>query len=361
MDDLGLDFDNIVVDEEQPGDTVDKLFGTADTTQEKEPEKAEETPQTKPSTVPEKEQDSEVDSSPAEEGGSPELFSSIATTLKEQGVLSSLEDEDLKGVKSAEDIVNLFSKELDSRLDERQKRINDAINADLPQSDIKQYENTISYLNSIDAAILNDESNEKLRSQLIAQDFLNRGFSEDRVRKEVEKSIAQGTDIDDAKEALESCKQFYQAQYKNKIDSGRQKETEARQAITNKTEALKKTIMDEDSVFGVAVDKNMRNRIIKNISDASYKTKDGQYLTALQRAQNEDPVDFMHKLGFLFSITNGFKDIDGLINAQVKKETSKNLKDFEAALVKGTRKLSDGNLRRFGSSEEDSSFLSLDV
>ena len=58
---------------------------------------------------------------------------------------------------------------------------------------------------------LSDESEkgEKLRKDLIYQDFLNRGYSKERATKEVQKSLNAGTDIEDARESLKSNKEFF--------------------------------------------------------------------------------------------------------------------------------------------------------
>ena len=50
---------------------------------------------------------------------------------------------------------------------------------------IKRYENTLSYLNSLQDSAISDETDkgEKLRQQLIFQDFINRGYSKERAQK----------------------------------------------------------------------------------------------------------------------------------------------------------------------------------
>ena len=78
---------------------------------------------------------------------------------------------------------------------------------------VKQYENTINYLESIQEDAINDEGKdgENLRKQLIFQDFINRGFSEERANREVTKSFNSGNDIEDAKEALAGNKEFFKS------------------------------------------------------------------------------------------------------------------------------------------------------
>jgi len=56
-------------------------------------------------------------------------------------------------------------------------------------------------LNSITEEQLNDETEkgETLRRQLLEQDFMNRGYSQERARKMTEKLFASGEDIEEAK------------------------------------------------------------------------------------------------------------------------------------------------------------------
>lgn len=145
-------------------------------------------------------------------GTSPNFYSSIAKALTEEGIFPDLDDETIAEVKTPEDFRDLVEKQIQAGLDERQKRIDDALNAGVEPTEVKRYEGAISYLDSLTEEDLTDESEkgETLRKNLIYQDFVNRGYSKERAAKEVQKSLKGGTDIDDAKEALASNKEFFQ-------------------------------------------------------------------------------------------------------------------------------------------------------
>ena len=77
------------------------------------------------------------------------FYSSIAKALKEEGIFPDLDEEGLSKVKSPEDFRDLVEQQIKSGLEERQKRIDDALNAGVEPTEIRRYENTINYLYSI--------------------------------------------------------------------------------------------------------------------------------------------------------------------------------------------------------------------
>ena len=150
----------------------------------------------------------------SKEGSSPKNFySSIAKALQEEGIFPDLDDDITSKISTPEDFAEIVEKTIQSKFDARQKRIDDALNYGVEVTEIKRYENTIQYLDTIKDDVLIDESDkgEQLRKQLIFQDFINRGYSQERAQREVTKSLNAGTDIEDAKEALKSNKEYFES------------------------------------------------------------------------------------------------------------------------------------------------------
>jgi len=297
-----------------------------------------------PESVDEEEQDTQEheDFSP-DEGEDPKiakgLYSSIASALKAEGILSSIEPENLENIKTVEDFVTAFNKELDARLSTEQQRIKAALDAGVEPSDIEKFEKTLKYLEDISAEMLEDETPEAetLRKQLIYQDYVNRGFSHNKAVKEVEKTIAAGTDIEDAAEALLTNKEFYSAKYNEIIKAKNEEILAEKNRIKEEGEALKALIEKTDEPFkGVNVDAVTKSLVLKNLSVADVVGKDGKKRTPLQDYQTQNPQDFLYKLGVLFTLTDGFKDFTKIIKPQVKKETNTSLRDLEHTL-KNTR------------------------
>ena len=284
------------------------------------------------------------------------FYSSIAKALKEEGVFPDLDDDDTKSIKTPSDFLNIIEKQIQEKFDERQKRIDDALNAGVEISEIKKYENTLNFLNSIDDNTISDESDkgEKLRQQLIFQDYINRGYSKERAQKEVQKSFNAGTDIEDAKDALDSNKDFFKKEYKSLVDSAKLEEEKAVSERKEQAEKLKKSIMDDDKLFGeLKIDKGTRAKIYDNISKPVYKDPEtGDFLTAIQKYEMENRTEFLKNVGLIFTLTNGFKNLDNLLKGKVKKEVNKGIRELERVL-NNTAIPTNGNLKYMVGVDDD--------
>lgn len=281
-------------------------------------------------------------------GASPQssFYSSIATALRDEGILPDLDDEVLKKIKDPEDFAQAIEKQLQAKFEERQRRVDEALQAGVETPEVKRYENILGYLDTLEGDKLKDESEEgeNIRKNLIYQDFINKGFSETRAKRETEKSFSAGTDVEDATEALNSNKEFFQSSYQKLIDEAKNEDKKLQEQVKKQSEDLKKSILSEDKVFGeLQLDKSTRQRVLDNLTKPMFKDENGQYLTALQKAERDNRTSFLKNMGIVFTLTNGFKDLDGLVKGRVKKETRKSLKELEHVLSNTSRN-SSGNL-----------------
>lgn len=297
------------------------------------------------------------DTTPKGNGTSPKNFySSIAKALKEEGIFPDLDDEGLSKVKDPEDFRDLIDQQIKASLDERQKRIDEALNAGVEPTEIRKYENTINFLDSIKEENISDEGDkgEKLRKDLIYQDFINRGYSKERAAREVQKSFNAGTDIDDAKEALKSNIDFFRDKYDELVNDAKSEIEQEERERKEQAEKLKSSILNDKEVFGdLSVDKSTRQKIYDNIAKPVYKDPEtGEYFTAIQKYEMENRTDFLKNIGLLFTLTDGFKNLDGLVKGKVKKEVKKGLRELEHTL-NNTARTSDGNLKFVSGVDED--------
>ncbi len=297
------------------------------------------------------------------DGTSPNNFySSIANACAVDGIFPNLDDETIKKAVDAESFSNLIEAEITARFDEKQKRISQALENGVEPTDIKKYESTINYINTItDAAIAEEsEKGEQLRYNLIYQDFINKGMTPDKAKKFADRTVDAGTDVEDAKEALLSNKEFFSNAYNKMLQDAQQKADEEKAEREKNAKELEKSLMKDKQLFGdMEISNDIRKKAFDSVSKPVYKDPEtGDYMTAIQKYESEHRADFLKYTGLIFAMTNGFKDFDSFAKGKVKKEVKKGLRELEQTL-NNTRRNNDGSLRMVTNQKDDpNSFIS---
>lgn len=271
-------------------------------------------------------------------------ISSILSALKADGVLPDVDDTLVNSAKTAEDFATIIEKQVEARLDEAQKRVKEALDSGVPQDEVKMYENAISFLDTITEEKLIEETDESedLRKRLIYQDYLNKGFKHERALKEVEKSVSAGSDVDDAKSALEANKEFYSKGYeaikaeKATVVANAQKTREA-----EKANLQKKSLETLEPFTGVKLDTLTRKQIFDNATKLVEKDADGNLLTPIQKYIKENPVDAQYFISLFYTMTGGFKNIDKIVGKKVAQETKKAFQHVDKVLTSSSSGFAD--------------------
>lgn len=367
--------DNEVVDE--PTKTEEEeVTDTPDSKDDKPKEKNKTTEVVDPETLFEEETPESVGSGKDKEGKedtvtdegsdgtSPNdnFYSSIANALAVDGIFPNLDDETVKKAVDAETFSDLIEAEVNARFDEKQQRISKALENGVEPTDIKKYESTLDYINKItDAAIAEEsEKGEQLRYNLIYQDFLNKGMSADKAKKYTDRTINAGTDVEDAKEALQSNKEYFSGEYNRLLQEAQQQADEDKAERSKQAKQLQTSLLKDKNLFGdMEISNDVRKKAFETVSKPVYRDPEtGDYLTALQKYEIEHRADFLKYTGLFFAMTNGFKDFDSFAKGKVKKEMRKGLRDLEKTL-NNTSRSKDGNLKMITNQREDpDSFIS---
>lgn len=361
--------DNEVVDESTKTEE-EEVIDTPDSKDDKSKEKNKTTEVVDPETLFEEETPESVGSGKDKEGKedtvtdegsdgtSPNdnFYSSIANALAVDGIFPNLDDETVKKAVDAETFSDLIEAEVNARFDEKQQRIAKALENGVEPTDIKKYESTLDYINKItDAAIAEEsEKGEQLRYNLIYQDFLNKGMSADKAKKYTDRTINAGTDVEDAKEALQSNKEYFSGEYNRLLQEAQQQADEDRAERSKQAKQLQTSLLKDKNLFGdMEISNDIRKKAFETVSKPVYKDPEtGDYLTALQKYEIEHRADFLKYTGLIFAMTNGFKDFDSFAKGKVKKEMRKGLRDLEKTL-NNTSRTKDGNLRMVTNQKDD--------
>lgn len=297
------------------------------------------------------------------DGTSPktDFFSSIAEAFAEEGILPNLDDETIKKIKTPEDFRKAIDDYIKSELDEQQQRVKEALDNNIEPDAIRQYEGVLNYLDSLKEEDLRDESEdgENLRKRLLYQDYINRGFDKTRAEREVNRAVQNGTDIEDAMDALDSCRSFYKSSYNELLKNAKEAKLQEENDRKERTENLKKSIFDNKNKFfgDLELDQATRQRVFDNISKPVYKDpKSGETFTAIQKFEMEHSDEFLVKLSLLFTLTDNFKSLDKLVDSKVKKGIKRGLKDLEGR-INSTSRDANGNLRYTSGVDDTESYL----
>lgn len=297
------------------------------------------------------------------DGTSPktDFFSSIAEAFAEEGILPNLDDETIKKIKTPEDFRKAIDDYIKSELDEQQQRVKEALDNNIEPDAIRQYEGVLNYLDSLKEEDLRDESEdgENLRKRLLYQDYINRGFDKTRAEREVNRAVQNGTDIEDAMDALDSCRSFYKSSYNELLKNAKEARLQEENDRKERTENLKKSIFDNKNKFfgDLELDQATRQRVFDNISKPVYKDpKSGETFTAIQKFEMEHSDEFLVKLSLLFTLTDNFKSLDKLVDSKVKKGIKRGLKDLEGR-INSTSRDANGNLRYTSGVDDTESYL----
>ena len=79
----------------------------------------------------------------SKKAGSPNTYSSIAKAFADEGIFPDLEDDEVEKIDSAESLRAAIDKQIQAGLDEKQKRIDQALNYGVETSEVKKYEQTL--------------------------------------------------------------------------------------------------------------------------------------------------------------------------------------------------------------------------
>jgi hypothetical protein len=261
-------------------------------------------------------------------------ISVLANYLKEEGVLSS-ELEGFDKIESLEDLKQLVAKQIESErfsdLSESQKRYLNAIESGAPVNEYEAMEKDIRALENISIDDL--ESDQQLRFDIITNDLINSGLSEEKAVAMANRSFELGKDQDDAKESIQSL-------YKKSVENFNAKMTEKKEVTRVSLEDTKKLVESKDFVMGdMKLSKENKAEIFKMMTTQVDTTPEGIPVNQFNKWRQENGVEAEIILNALFINTNGFKnlgDIKAQVGSKTAQELEKRLRSIEAEEIRNT-------------------------
>ena len=291
---------------------------------------------------------------------SPNLYQSVASALKEDGILNTIDNiDDIDNPDALREVINA---EIQNGIGEVHRRVANALNQGLDPDSVKYYENILADIDTnYNEDALRDESDAGVRNRqnIIYQSCIAQGMSEERAKREVKKSFDAGTDIEDALDGVATLRKGVQQEYTAKINEVKRREQEQEQMRKEYEEDMYDRIMRAPGVTG-NLSENTRRAMLNNIGRASVRNRDGRLVTPMQKAMEDDPVKWRATIAELYTVTDGFKDFSALGTTQAQKQIRRGMKNLERTL-KGNGTNGWGGAYRYANNADDEGGRASDV
>tara|TARA_R110000851_G_scaffold10942_1_gene38803 strand:- start:3336 stop:4457 length:1122 start_codon:yes stop_codon:yes gene_type:complete len=264
---------------------------------------------------------------------SPNLFSSVATVLQEQGLLPSLDIAENK-IENVEDLASAMKAEAENLakstiIDKIGEEGYEYINKGISVDEYNAYKTTADTLNNITEDSLSNDI--ELSKKVIFQDYINNGISESKASKLIERLSDLGDDsiIEDATESLVNVKDFNKSALDNQAETIAAENALIEKQQQDVEKQLKKSVYDtKELIKGQSINKGFQDKVYNSMTKIVGKSPTGDSENALMKQRREDPVDFDTKLYYVYEMTKGFKDFSKF-TASAK---SSAISDMERAL-----------------------------
>lgn len=253
---------------------------------------------------------------PDSEESSSSPLTSLTSALREDGVLSSLTDDELKEIKSGKDLINVIRKQIASNeysdlTDDQQEYLN-AMRTGVPEASYREAKKTVDQLNKLNPDDLERDDSEGFRRQVLVQDFISKGFDEEEANKYASRSIELGEDIEDSKKALGRIKDTEarrlkqltidaQAEQKANVDHYNKRVNDLKLKVNNTNEILPNVKINEDT----------QGKIFDLMTKTAGYDRNNNPVNAVVKNMMEDQ-EYLVKLNYLHVLTDGFKDFKSL-------------------------------------------------
>jgi hypothetical protein len=280
------------------------------------------------------EDEDQVEEGEDSDENSPNIYSSFASVLSEQGLLPSLDLQKDKPITTVDELTSSIKTEIEAQaknylLEKIGQEGYDALEKGVSLAEYQQYQDNIDTLENITDDTLSQDI--ELSKKIIYQDYLNQGIDEARAMRLLKKSIDAGEDsiIEDARESLASLK-VGEAKRLQQLVVEREAQAKATAQAQEKIDNdLKNAIYSKTEFFkGIKVNKTIQDTVYNSITKIVGQSPTGVMENKLMRDRRENPIDFDSKLYYLYEITNGFSDLSKITSKSETKAISKLERDL---------------------------------
>jgi hypothetical protein len=243
-------------------------------------------------------------------------FSSLANAFVVRGHLPS-DDEILKkfiDVKDMEEFLELYEENridtLESNLTDDQKEYLESIKIGIPQGEIEKY---ISTIKTIDTNFSNENlSNDDVAKVMMLNYYmLVKGNEQEEAAALAEVALTKSNKDELLKDKRNELRKFFETKYEAKKNAGKAEQAKSVESEKQRVEDLKKFVFEKELFPSVKLSDQMKSRIINTATKIVGESKDGKPLNAVMKAYEDNPIETLSKLSYIWEMTNGLKNLSG--------------------------------------------------
>lgn len=326
---------------EEPGEEAGlkkEIDFVDDTTETKEAEEAEQN-----------DEEENNENAPDSEESPSSPLTSLTSALREDGVLSSLSDEEFANIKSGGDLMNAIKKQIQQNelagLNDDQKEYLKAMSLGIPDATYRQVKHSADQLAKIDPATLEGDDALDFRRQVLIQDFLSKGFDQEDAEKYAGRSIDLGEDVMDSKKALARLQAAESKKVAEAIAKAEADQKAAEERYNTRVNEIKTKVLGTKEILpNIKINEDTKNKIFDLMTKTAGYDSRNNPVNAVVKNMIEDQ-DYLIKLNYLHVLTDGFKDwsqLTGPVGSSAVNKLDKALAAQDAKIKAGTAEKHSG-------------------
>ena len=269
-------------------------------------------------------------------------LTSLTSALREDGVLSSLSEDEVKDIKSGEDLIKVLRKQIEdneySDLSLDQQEYLKALRSGVPDATYREVKSTVTKLNELRPEQLESDDAEEFRKQVLVKDFMTKGFDQAEAEKYALRSVELGEDIEDSKKALGRIKATEEARLRQLSVDAEHRQKQATEDYNRRVNELKLKVDNTNEILpNVKINESTQGKIFDLMTKTAGYDRNNNPVNAVVKNMMEDQ-EYLVKLNYLHVLTDGFKDfssLTGTVGSSAVHKLDKALQAQDARLKSG--------------------------
>lgn len=269
-------------------------------------------------------------------------LTSLTSALREDGVLSSLSEDEVKDIKSGEDLIKVLRKQIEdneySDLSLDQQEYLKALRSGVPDATYREVKSTVTKLNELRPEQLESDDAEEFRKQVLVKDFMTKGFDQAEAEKYALRSVELGEDIEDSKKALGRIKATEETRLRQLSADAEHRQKQVTEDYNKRVNELKLKVDNTNEILpNVKINESTQGKIFDLMTKTAGYDRNNNPVNAVVKNMMEDQ-EYLVKLNYLHVLTDGFKDfssLTGTVGSSAVHKLDKALQAQDARLKSG--------------------------